>query len=317
MPFERLNCSVALRRIRCVNPPTMRGRCQWIRGGVPLGLVLAAAAACAHGDFHSLLTAANQEIEKDPTNAELYLRRGELYRLHQQYDPAQADFNTAETLSPGLPALDLYRARLLLDTAWPLSARAHLDRFIGTIPNHTEAYNLRSRAWLRLGQPRFAAEDLSRAIAVMPEGAPDLYIERAQALAEAGRDQLDAALQGLDEGMKRMGPLVTLQLTAIDLELRRKNPDAALARIDVVMQRLPRKESWLARKGEILLQAGRTEEAKKSYEAALAALNTLPPVRRNVPAVRDLERRIQLEIDHLSGGGASPRKDNASATPRP
>jgi predicted RNA polymerase sigma factor len=114
-----------------------------------------------------------------------------------------------------------------------------------------------------------------------------------------------------------MGPLVTLQLTAIDLELRRKNHDAALARIDVVMQRSPRKESWLARKGEILLQAGRTEEAKKSYEAALAALNTLPPGRRNVPAVKDLERRIRLEIDHLSDGTSTPRKDNVSATPRP
>jgi predicted Zn-dependent protease len=295
----------------------MRRKCQWLRGGAALAFLLAVATAHAHGDFHSLITSANQEIEKDPANPELYLRRGELFRLHQQFDSAQKDFDTAETLSPGLAAIDLYRARLLLDTAWPLSARAHLDRFLGTISNHTEAFSLRSRAWLKLGQPLYAAEDLSRAIAVTPEGAPDLYIERAHALAEAGRDQLDAALQGLDEGMKKMGPLVTLQLTAIDLELRRKNTDAALARIDVVMQRTPRKESWLARKGEILLQAGRAQEAKQSYEAALAALNTLPPVRRNVPAVRDLERRIQLEIDHLKGGGPATPKNNGSATPRP
>jgi len=295
----------------------MRREFPWVQGGVALAFLLAAAAAGAHGDFHTLITAANQDIEKDPTNPGLYLRRGELYRLHQQFESAQKDIDTAETLAPGMPVIDLFRARLLLDTAWPLSARAYLDRFLGTVTNHTEAFTLRSRAWARLGQPLYAAEDLARAIAVTPEGAPDLYIERAQALAEAGSDQLEAALQGLDEGMKRMGPLVTLQLTAIDLELRRKNHDGALARIDVVMQRSPRKESWLARKGEILLQAGRTEEAKKSYEAALAALNTLPPVRRNVPAVRDLERRIRLEIDHLSGDGSTPRKDNASATPRP
>jgi tetratricopeptide (TPR) repeat protein len=297
--------------------PTMRRKFHWRRGGVALAFLLSVVAAQAHGDFHSLITAANQDIEKDPTNAELYLRRGELFRLHQQFDSAQKDIDTAETLAPGLPTLDLARARLLLDTAWPLSARAHLDRFLKTIPNHTEAFTLRSHAWARLGQPLYAADDLARAIAVTPEGAPDLYIERARALAEAGPDNLEAALQGLDDGMKRMGPLVTLQLTAIDLELRRKNHDAALARIDVVMQRSPRKESWLARKGEILLQAGRTEEAKKSYEAALAALNTLPPGRRNVPAVKDLERRIRLEIDHLSDGTSTPRKDNVSATPRP
>ena len=295
----------------------MRRQSQWLRGSVALAFFLAVATAQAHGDFHTLITAANQEIEKDPTNAELYLRRGELYRLHQQFDPAQADINTAETLAPGLPGLDLARARLFLDIAWPLSARAHLDRYLVAFTNHTEAFTLRSRAWAKLGQPLYAAEDLARAIAVMPVGAPDLYIERARALADAGNDQLEAALTGLDEGMKRMGPLVTLQITAIELELRRKNTDGALVRIDVVMQRSPRKESWLARKGEIQLQAGRTEDAKKSYEAALAALNTLPPGRRNVPAVRDLERRIRLEIDHLNGGASTPRKDNASATPRP
>ncbi len=288
-----------------------------MHGGGALALLLAVATAHAHGDFHTLITAANQDIEKAPTNPELYLRRGELFRLHQQFDSAQKDIDAAAALALGLPGLDLSRARLLLDTDWPLSARACLDRFLGRITNHTEAFTLRSRAWARLGQPLYAAEDLSRAIAVTPEGAPDLYIERARALAEAGPDQLEAALRGLDDGMKKMGSLVTLQLTAIDLELRRKNHDAALARIDVVMQRSPRKESWLARKGEILLQAGRTEEARQAYEAALAALNTLPPVRRNVPAVRDLERRIRLEIDHLSGAASTPRKDNASATPRP
>ena len=293
----------------------MRNAFQWIRAGVALAFLLTVAPAHAHGDFHTLITAASQEIEKDPTNPELYLRRGELYRLHQLFDSAQKDIDTAETLGPGLPGLDLARARLLLDLAWPLSARAHLDRYLEKVPNHTEAFTLRSRAWARLGQPLYAAEDLARAIAVTPEGAPDLYIERARALAEAGSDQFEAALQGLDEGMKRMGPLVTLQLTAIDLELRRMNHDGALSRIDVVMQRSPRKESWLARKGEILLQAGRPEEAKKSYEAALAALQTLPPGRRNVPAVRDLERRIRLEIDHLSGGASTPRKENATTTP--
>lgn len=288
-----------------------------MHGCVALAMLLSVSTAFAHGDFHTLITAANQDIEKDPTNPELYLRRGELYRLHQQFEFAQKDIDSAATLAPGLPGLDLARARLLLDTAWPLAARAHLDKFLGAIPNHTEAYTLRSRAWARLGQPLYAAEDLSRAIAVTPEGAPDLYIERARTLAEAGSDQLEAALQGLDEGMKRMGSLVTLQLTAIDMELRRKNPDGALARIDVVMERSPRKESWLARKGEILLQAGRPEEAKKSYEAALAALNTLPPVRRNVPAVRDLENRIRLEIDHLSGAASKPPRDSATTTPRP
>jgi hypothetical protein len=78
-----------------------------------------------------------------------------------------------------------------------------------------------------------------------------------------------------------------------------------LARVDTVLERSPRKESWLARKAEILLQAGRPAEAKKTYAAALSALNTLPPARRNVPAVVDLAKRIQLELDHLNSPGSA------------
>jgi predicted Zn-dependent protease len=285
----------------------------WRRACEGLAIVLLAAAPAAHGhgDFHAVIVAVNEEIAKDPGNPDLYLRRAELFRIHQQFDSAQADIATAERLSPALPMLDVVRARLLMDTGWPLSARAHLDRFLKTIPNHLDALVLRSQAWTRLGQPLFAAEDLSRAIAVTPEGAPDLYIERALTLASAGRDQIEVALQGIDDGVKRMGSLVTLQLTAIDLELRRNNHDGALARVDMVLERSPRKESWLARKGEILLQAGRAPEARKAYSDALAALRTLPPARRNVPAVSDLARRIQLELDHLD------HPDGATSTPRP
>lgn len=265
-----------------------------------LVLLLAATAARAHGDFHTLINDTNRDIEKEPKNPLLYLHRGELYRIHQQFDVAQADIAHAESLAPGLSALDLAKARLLFDTGWPLSARAHLDRFLKATPNHVEALILRSRVWTRLGQPLYAADDYSHAISQTPEGAPDLYIERAHSLASNGPDQIETALRGLDDGIKRMGPLVTLQLTAIELEMRRQNYDGALARVDTVMARSPRKETWLTRKGEILLQAGRADEAKKAYSEALTALGTLPPARRNVPAIADLESRIRQELDQLN-----------------
>ena len=39
------------------------------------------------------------------------------------------------------------------------------------------------------------------------------------------------ALRGLDEGVKRLGPLVVLESRALDLELRQTNYDGALLRI--------------------------------------------------------------------------------------
>ena len=275
--------------------------------GVLLFTVLAPTPAPAHGDFHSLITLANEDIAKDPSNADLYLRRGELYRLHQMYAEAESDILKAEALAPDMIMIELCRGRLRMDTAWPLSARAHFDQFLAKHPNHIEALTLRSRVWQQLGQPLFAADDLARAVAASPEGAPELYIERAQALAIAGPANLGSALAVLDQGIQRMGPLVTLQLTAIDLELRRANYDGALARVDAVAARSPRKESWLVRRGEILLQAGRAAEAKQAYQSALTALDTLPPTRRNVPAVADMEKRIRRELEQLNTATAPPQ----------
>ena len=95
---------------------------------------------------------------------------------------------------------------------------------------------------------------------------------------------------------------MTLQLTVVDLELKRKNYTGALERIDRIAERSPRKETWLARRGEILEQAGKPEEARTAYQNALAALASLPLVRRNVPAMAALEKRIRTQIDAINGG---------------
>jgi len=101
---------------------------------------------------------------------------------------------------------------------------------------------------------------------------------------------------GLDEGIQKLGPLVTLQLTAIDLELRRRNYDAALARLDGITSQSERKETWLVRRGEILKLAGRQEEARAAFNAALVAIESLPPARRQSRTVTTLELRARSAL---------------------
>jgi tetratricopeptide (TPR) repeat protein len=272
-----------------------------------LGMMVMAATPGAQGHAELLIQieAMDKEIAKDPNNPELYLRRGQLRREHLEYDLAHADFDRAEALAPQLATIDVFRGRLFLDWGWPLSARACLDRFLARHPRHFDALVLRARALTRLNQRLAAVRDYDRAIATAAEPGPDLFIERAQVLVDQGPEQLAAALKGLDEGLQRLGPLVTLQLFAIETELKRNHFDGALARVDLVAARSPRKETWLARRGEILQQAGRPDEAKQAYQSALAALQTLPPTRRNVPAMQELSKRIQQEIDSLGGAGVS------------
>ncbi len=172
-------------------------------------------------------------------------------------------------------------------------AKTTLDRFLSNEPDHYEGLVIRARVLARLGSRAESARDFTQILASAPD--PELYLERAKVIA-GDSQRITEALNSLDEGIKRLGPLVTLQVAAIDLELRRHAYDAALARLDTVTAQSERKETWLARRGEILKLAGRDEEARASFTAALHAIEALPPERRYSRTVTALQRKLQRQV---------------------
>ncbi len=263
-------------------------------------------------DLQEEILEVTREINQAPRNPELYIKRAELQRAGCQWDAAYVDIGRAEALTNQWPMLDLARARVFLDAQWFESAEMAADRFLARVPKHVEALTLRARVRVKLRKFLAAAADYSRAIDNSSAPAPQLYLERAQALVAAGGDHLAAAVQGLDQGIRRLGPILTLQSAAIELELKQHRVEAALARIDRVLAQVPRKEAWLLRRGEILQQAGQNAEAADSFRAALKALDTLPPGRRAVPATQELEQRIRAAL-----AVADKTQESRSAAPSP
>lgn len=254
----------------------------------------------AHGDMHEQIAALTQRIEQDPANAVLYLKRGDLHRVHRDLAAALRDFERAAQLDPSLSVVNYRRGVTLLEAGMHEPAKIALDRFLARHPDHAGALVARARVLVRLGDRLAAAADFTRAIAELPKPRPEYYLERAQALAAEGDGRIDEALRGLDEGLTKLGPLVTLQLLAIDLELKKGRYDAALARLDQIAAPAARKETWLARRGEILEQAGRPGEAREAIAAALAAIEALPGHRRKTKAIEDLEARLRSALERLS-----------------
>jgi predicted Zn-dependent protease len=244
--------------------------------------------------LHEQIADLTAQIKREPKNASLYLKRGELHRIHRDWDSAFADYGRAEQLNPRLDEVNFGRGRAYLEAGKPEQAKTSLDRFLIAKPGHVEALVTRARVLIRLNQAIAAASDFSGAIGQLAKPKPEYYIERAQALVAGGRHE--EALNGIDEGVKKLGPIVTLQLFAIDLELSSKRYDAALSRLEQIAAQSPRKESWLARRGEILILAQRKDEARQAFKAALAAIETLPPYHRATKATLELERKVRTAL---------------------
>jgi tetratricopeptide (TPR) repeat protein len=245
----------------------------------------------AHDGLREQIEELTRQLRLKPHDAQLYLRRGELHRLQRAWQSALADYAQAARLDPALREVAFARGRMWLAAGKPQLARAELDRFLAARPAHAEAWLMRARSLVMLKHFAAAARDYTQAINLLPQ--PDHYIERAQAQTQAG--QYAEALRGLDEGLLCLGQLVVLQTLAIDLEVKRKRWNEALARLDQLAARTPRRESWLVKRGEILLLAGRKLEAKQAFSAALQSLDELPPAQRRTRAMLELERKAQTQ----------------------
>jgi tetratricopeptide (TPR) repeat protein len=249
--------------------------------------------AHAHGDLHEQIQIVSQEIATAPS-ALLYLKRGGLFHDHEEYAPALADYDRAERLDPSLEAIWFARGRTFFKSGQLAKARAALDTYLTRKPRHAGAFLLRARVLSGLTHYREAVRDFDQNLSLTPQPLPECFLERAEAL--VAMDEKRVALESLDEGIHRLGNLVTLQNAAIAIELALGRNNAALARVDRVLADLQRKETWLVRRGEILEAAGRHDEARQAFADALRSIDRLPAHHRDTKATRDLQARLQLKL---------------------
>ncbi|HEX8566852.1 MAG TPA: tetratricopeptide repeat protein [Pyrinomonadaceae bacterium] len=245
----------------------------------------------AHGGLHEQIAAVTKEIKKDPKNPALYLKRAELNRLHLNWKNAEKDYDRAEKLNPNLSLVDFGRAKLWLDAKRFSAAKRALERFLTKEPDSFEAVLTLARVLSRLNEKENAVKYFTRAISLSLADSAEIYLERAQTLAANGK--IEEALRGLDEGIELLGELVVLQTAAVDLELKRGDYNAALARLDKLIKSLPRKESFLLKRGEILHKAGKKCAAQKAFIESFHAIDALPDFQKSVRAIQTMKTSLQ------------------------
>jgi tetratricopeptide (TPR) repeat protein len=268
-----------------------------------LGVVLAGldGEARAHVDPAELVRETGAQVVRRPDDPEAHLQHARAHRLMGEWDAALAALEVAARHGADPDEVGAARGLVLLDAGRPRFAKREFDRVLARRPG---AYGLlfeRGRACLALGRTAYAARDFGRAIAGMPHPRPEHVIARRDALLALGR-RLDA-LAALDDGMARLGRIPSLQLPAIDLEVDLGRWEPALRRLDALLAQTVN-PAWVARRGDILVRAGRVTEARAEYARALALVKVRSAATR-VPAMTDLERRLQTTL-----ASTTPRREH-------
>lgn len=251
----------------------------------------------AHEDDSVEIQRLSQEIVVHPEDAALFLERGEMYRFSRHWHMALADYGHAAKLDPGLSLVDLAWGMMWNDAGDGESALPKLDRFLEREPRNAKGHAERARAARMLKRWPAALADYALAVSYATEPGPDAFIDWADCLLESGdRTQ---ALAVLDQGLARLGPVVSLQLRALAMEEQGGLSAAALKRIDAMLAGPGRKDSLLLRKARILMAASRPKEARQTAELALREFEALPETAQGTPAAKELREEITQLIQKI------------------
>ena len=249
----------------------------------------------AHPAIEQQIQEINRALAAAPADAGLTLRRAELFFQHAQYKDALDDLAAVERISPGTPDLAYRRAKIYREMKRFDEARALLEHYVADQPANASAQRLLSRIYRDLGQFDQAVESGRKAIQSSIRPSPDDFLELA-ALQRSGAGNA-AALQTIEQGISKLGSIVTLQLAALSIEEQTGLFDAALQRIDALKSAGVQEESRLVWRARVLAKSGRDQEARENCLQAKKALLAQAPQRRATAANQEL----LAEIDSLLG----------------
>lgn len=258
--------------------------------------------AIAHTDLTDQIDVLSHKIKHNPDSKNLYMERGKVFRLREDYRSALKDFRFVGKLDPTNVEAKYEQGLVLLKLGQSEKALAMFDYVLKIDPMRQLALINRARVFRNMGNFENAAIGYKRALNMLAVPKPDDYIEIANNYVEYGKSHYGQALAVLDVAINQLGVLVQLQLPAIDIDLSIKNYQSALKRVDSLLAILKRKEKSLVKKAEILLLMGKPREAKESYRLALKSIAKLPAARRNVEAIKNLEANIGKALLDLNSG---------------
>jgi len=265
-----------------------------------------ASQSLAHSDLDLRIQEVTARLQTNRNDIELLLKRAELHRLHADWNAAHADYALARSINPDSRTLSFGVALLLTEEGRREDAKAAWDKFLQQYPDNGDALLCRAQVLEALGQTNAAIGDYDKALDCLEQPQPDHYLARArlQAVAEGP----EAALAGVDEGLRKLGMAVTLQKCAVELELGAGATNSALLRLEQIMAHSRRHERWLAWRGGILLQAGRFSDATEAYQLSAKCVAELPARIRESTEMQSLAAEVQAALKCL--GERSHKDEN-------
>jgi predicted Zn-dependent protease len=201
----------------------------------------------AHPDLLGQIEALTTQIEANPDNAELLVKRSDLYRRHEDYAASAIDIAGARKLAPDNTLIDFYEGRMLYESGDPAGAEGLIAQYLVNHPRHVEAWVLRGNANTRLRQPEAASNYYAMALLIGDKPSPEVYRLNILSLTASGESTWVRARQLVDDGLQNFPAEVTLLGLGTDIALAVNRPRDAAEYLSVLPDALLELPEWQER----------------------------------------------------------------------
>lgn len=254
----------------------------------------------AHGDLDLQIERISKRIEKDSGEANLYIKRGQLYNKHKEPEKAKEDYLFARNLDSSLLITDLLLAQMFADHNEANAALPYINLFLDYHPNHSIALITRAKIYQQLKQSNLCQKDLENAMTQIKEPTPTHFVSISDAVLLTDHSNIIEAMSWLKKGEERFGFDIVLKSKEVDLYVKSEQYENAILTIDKIMEHFPRKEKWLFQKAKIYEESSKVDLAKIYFEATLDAINKLPKRLQMTSKIIELEVYSLEQINTLS-----------------
>jgi uncharacterized protein HemY len=251
--------------------------------------VLASSMPGAHPDLDLQIEELSRQISLAPSNADLYLKRGDLYRRHEDWSNSARDFEKVRELAPDQAQIDWYEGRLEVGAGHWAEGDKLLSRYLERNEKFASAYHTRAWARWQLERPEAAANDYASSILYSERPAPTLYRSLVITQFASGGDLRRQSATTVDTGLQRFPGEVSLLGLGVDLALAGANADRAAKYLGTLSPGLFKLPQWTFRQAVLSCIQG-------DMESAVAGFMSLQPEAGNRAGSRTGSWTVSLEV---------------------
>ncbi len=254
----------------------------------------------AHGDLDARIAELSISIQEYPDSIQLYLVRGELLVLHEEYPAARVDFEHClhHQFSSARVFLGLSKALYL--SGVPDSSLYYVEQALVFDPAHPSALEWKGTVLRMEENYCAAAAACSYLISLTTAPSPSLYLDASNAWLQCDLPESEnKAIQSLRDGLSRLGRLHVLEMALVDTYLHYQRYTDALQVQSEIIQHWSFKAVPYLDRAEIYLQFHEVALAKSDLLHALDALEQLPAYKTNTPAMKSVKSKIISSLEEI------------------